>query len=99
MIEIGTLTGIIPIAVICWLVGYAVKNLTPIDNKVIPVVVGVLGLILGVAGHYLGILDLDSMDLYTAGAVGILSGAGSVYIHQIYKQFTNKTSGEDSSAE
>ena len=94
MIEIGTLTGIIPIAVICWLVGYAVKNLTPIDNKVIPVVVGVLGLVLGIAGHYLGILDLDTMDLYTAGAVGILSGAGSVYVHQIYKQFTNKTSGD-----
>lgn len=94
MIEIGTLTGIIPIAVICWLVGYGVKNLTPIDNKAIPVVVGVLGLILGIVGHYLGILGLDAMDLYTAGAVGILSGACSVYVHQVYKQFTKKISGE-----
>ena len=92
MLEIGNIAGLIPIAIICWLVGYAVKNLTPVDNKVIPIVVGVLGLILGVVGHYIGILGLDGMDIYTAGATGVVSGGMSTYIHQMITQFTKKNS-------
>ena len=90
MLEIGDIVGLIPIAIICWLVGYAVKNLTPVDNKVIPIVVGVLGLILGVVGHFIGVLGLDGMDIYTAGATGVVSGGMSTYIHQMITQFINK---------
>ena len=90
MLEIGNIAGLIPIAIICWLVGYGVKNLSPIDNKVIPVIVGVLGLILGVVGHFIGVLGLESMDIYTAGATGIVSGGMAVYVHQLFTQFANK---------
>lgn len=95
MLEIGNLTGIVPIAVICWLIGLGIKQIPKIDNKVIPVIVGVAGLILGILGHYLRILGLDSMDIYTAAACGILSGGTSTYVNEIIKQFTQKYTEEN----
>ena len=95
MLEIGNLSGVIPIAVICWLIGLAVKRITPIDNKVIPVIVGVVGLILGVVGHYIGILNLDSMDIYTAAACGVLSGGMSTYVNEIFAQFIKNNNTKD----
>lgn len=95
IIQIGTLQGVVPIAILCWLLGTAVKNTASIEDKHIPVIVGVFGLILGIAGHFINILGLGGMDIYTAGSVGILSSFMSVYVSQLQKQYSSNNSNKD----
>ena len=69
------MAGVAAITVICYLVGWIVK-VSGLDNKWIPVIVGVCGGILGVVG----------MLVMTAAAVGIVSGLAATGVDQISKQ-------------
>ena len=75
--------SVIGITVICYLIGMVAKA-TVIDNKWIPVIVGVAGAILGVAGMYV-ISDFPATDVINALAVGIVSGLASTGADQIKK--------------
>lgn len=75
------------ITVICYLIGMAVKA-TAIENKWIPIVVGVSGGVLGVAGMLI-MADFPATDYLTAVAVGIVSGLASTGVNQIAKQMSN----------
>ena len=75
---------VLAIVVICYLIGMAVK-VSPLDDKYIPVIVGVCGGILGVIGMYV-IPDFPANDILNAIAVGITSGLASTGVNQIYKQ-------------
>ena len=75
--------SVIGITVICYLIGMVAKA-TAIDNKWIPVIVGVFGAILGVAGMYF-IADFPATDVINALAVGIVSGLASTGADQIKK--------------
>ena len=75
--------SVIGITVICYLIGMVAKA-TAIDNKWIPVIVGVSGAILGVAGMYV-ISDFPATDVINALAVGIVSGLASTGADQIKK--------------
>ena len=75
------------ITVICYLIGMAVKA-TAIENKWIPIVVGVSGGILGVVGMLI-MADFPATDYLTAVAVGIVSGLASTGVNQIAKQMNN----------
>lgn len=75
--------SVIGITVICYLIGMVAKA-TVIDNKWIPVIVGVAGAILGVAGMYV-IADFPATDVINALAVGIVSGLASTGADQIKK--------------
>ena len=75
--------SLIGIPVICYLIGMVAKA-TAIDNKWIPVIVGVAGAILGVAGMYV-IADFPATDVINALAVGIVSGLASTGADQIKK--------------
>ena len=75
------------ITVICYLIGMAVKA-TAIENKWIPIVVGVSGGILGVVGMLI-MADFPATDYLTAVAVGIVSGLASTGVNQIAKQMSN----------
>lgn len=75
--------SVIGITVICYLIGMVAKA-TTIDNKWIPVIVGVAGAILGVAGMYV-IADFPATDVINALAVGIVSGLASTGANQITK--------------
>lgn len=75
--------SVIGITVICYLIGMVAKA-TAIDNKWIPVIVGVSGAILGVAGMYV-IADFPATDVINALAVGIVSGLASTGADQIKK--------------
>ena len=75
--------SVIGITVICYLVGVIAKA-TAIDNKWIPVIVGVAGAALGVAGMYV-IADFPATDVINALAVGIVSGLASTGANQITK--------------
>lgn len=72
------------ITVICYLVGQIVKA-TKLDNKWIPIIVGVVGGILGVVAQSV-MADYPATDIITAIAVGIVSGLASTGVNQIGKQ-------------
>ncbi len=72
------------ITVICYLVGQVVK-VSGIDNKWIPIVVGVAGGILGVVGMHI-MPDFPAQDYLTAVAVGIVSGLAATGVNQVVKQ-------------
>lgn len=70
---LGTFPTIGAIAVICFVIGQALKT-TPIATKYIPVIVAVLGGILGVVGAITGVSELQDMDIFSAIATGVCSG-------------------------
>lgn len=72
------------ITVICYLIGQVVKA-SGIDNKWIPIVVGVAGGVLGVVGMHL-MPDFPAQDYLTAVAVGIVSGLAATGVDQVAKQ-------------
>ncbi len=78
---IATIPSII---IICYLVAQAVKA-TPIDNKYLPIICGVVGGILGVVAMFV-VPDYPAGDYLTAIAIGIVSGLSATGINQIYKQ-------------
>lgn len=72
------------ITVICYLIGQVVKA-SGVDNKWIPIVVGVAGGVLGVVGMHL-MPDFPAQDYLTAVAVGIVSGLAATGLDQVAKQ-------------
>ena len=75
---------VIAITVICYLIGMVAKA-SPIEDKWIPCIVGVLGGVLGVVGMYL-MPDFPAKDILNAIAIGIVSGLASTGAHQLGKQ-------------
>lgn len=78
------IASVAAITVLCYLVAQGVKA-TPVDNKWLPVICGVLGGILGVAGMSL-MPDFPAGDYITAAAVGVVSGFAATGVNQVYKQ-------------
>lgn len=80
--------GIATVAAITALVyifGVGVKA-TRLDNKWIPVLCGVLGILLGLAAYLWGMPDFPAADPITAAAVGGVSGLAATGVHQAVKQ-------------
>lgn len=73
------------IAVICYLIGVAVEK-SPLDNKWIPLIVGICGGILGVIGLMTGMPEFASQHVMNAIAIGIISGWGATGLDQTFKQ-------------
>ena len=78
------IASVAAITVICYLIGMGVKA-SGLDNKWIPVIMGVAGLVLGIAGMFI-IPDYPAKDYITSAAVGIVSGLAATGINQITKQ-------------
>lgn len=85
--ELG-IVAIPVITVICFLVAEAVKA-TPLDNKWLPIICGVVGGILGVVAMYV-MTEFPSNDVLTSIAIGIVSGLAATGAHQVYKQLTKE---------
>lgn len=79
------ITSVAAITVIAYIVGMAAKDVTIVEDKWIPVIVGVTGMILGVAGLYV-MPDFPAKDVINAAAIGIVSGLAATGINQIGKQ-------------
>ena len=77
---------VIAITVICYLIGMVCKA-SPLDDKWIPCIVGVLGGALGVVGMFI-MPDFPAHDILNAVAIGIVSGLAAVGVNQIGKQLT-----------
>ena len=71
---------------ICLCIGYIIKNLIPSDaiNKYIPLIMGVLGLVVNIWIN--GFLVTPEIVL-----AGLLSGLASTGLHQLFKQFIEKS--------
>lgn len=82
--ELPNLATVVGIVVICYLIGEAVK-ISPLDNKWIPIIVGICGGLIGIAGLSL-IPSYPADNIIDAIAVGIASGLASTGANQIYKQ-------------
>lgn len=87
------ITGIAAITVICYLIAQIVKA-TPLDNKWIPCICGVLGGILGVVAM-LVMPDFPVSDYISAVAVGIVSGLAATGANQVYKQLAGDKDGSN----
>lgn len=76
------------VVIICLVVGFLIKHVVPVEaaNRWIPVIVAVLGAVL--ACVTLGI-SLDSI------AAGLVSGLGSVGMHQLVKQLMGDKREDD----
>ena len=80
--------GIVSVAgitVICYLIGYVVKEWTQVNNDRIPSIMGVAGAILGVIGMFV-MPDFPAGDIINALAVGIVSGFAATGINQMIKR-------------
>ena len=80
------IAGVASITVLCYLVGEVVKA-TGVDNKWIPVICGVFGLVLGIVASNI-MPDFPATDYISAAAVGVVSGLAATGINQAYKQLT-----------
>lgn len=80
------IASVAAITMICYLVGLVVRALS-LDNKWIPIVCGVSGLILGIVGMYV-MPEFPASDYITAAAVGAVSGLAATGVDQVYKQLT-----------
>lgn len=76
----------IAIVVICYAVGYGVKQTNLLDNKFIPAICLILGAILGVVAFVAKATNFPATDIVNALAVGFESGLTAVGINQIGKQ-------------
>lgn len=79
---IATVVGI---TVMCYIVGLIVRA-SSLDNKWIPVICGVSGMVLGIAALYMGMPDFPASDPITAAAVGAASGLAATGVDQAVKQ-------------
>ena len=86
--DITTVSTVVAIVVITYLIGLGAKAIPRIEDNYIPIIVGVAGGILGIIGMYV-IPDFPANDILNAIAVGIVSGLSSTGVNQIYKQVKN----------
>lgn len=77
---------VVAITVICYLIGVLVKK-SPLNDKWIPCIVGVVGGALGVVGMHI-MPDFPAKDLLNAVAIGIVSGLASTGAHQLPHQLS-----------
>jgi hypothetical protein len=82
--EFGIMT-VVAITVMCYIVGLIVKA-SGLDNKWIPVICGLTGMVLGIAALYMGMPDFPASDPITAAAVGAASGLAATGMDQAVKQ-------------
>lgn len=76
------------ITVIALLAGMAVKSINKIDNKFIPLICGLVGLVLGILAFVTKMPDFPAKDVITAAAVGTVSGLAATGLDQLKKQLT-----------
>ena len=76
------------ITVLVYIIGLGIKA-TALNNKWIPVICGVSGVLLGVLALVVGMPDFPATDYLTAAAVGGVSGLAATGVDQALKQLKN----------
>lgn len=85
-------TSVPAIMVVIYLLGYVLQSIVPSEsiNKHIPAICGVCGMILAIVAFYFIPGTIDTDNVLTAAAIGIVSGLATTGINQIFKQNTKK---------
>lgn len=83
--DLSNCATVVPIVIICYLVGIGCKVSKKVSDKAIPVIVGIVGGIIAVPAMYV-MKIFPAEDIITAISVGIMSGLASTGVNQIYKQ-------------
>ena len=73
------------ITAIVYIISLGVKA-TKLDNKWIPVICGLFGIVLGILALRIGMPDFPATDYLTAAAVGGASGLAATGADQVVKQ-------------
>ncbi len=81
------IASVAAITVLAYVVG-AICKASALDDKWIPVICGVVGVILGIVALYTGVQDFPAADPLTAAAVGAVSGLAATGVNQMGKQFS-----------
>ena len=79
------IASVAAITVLCYLFGMIVRA-SGLDNKWIPVLCGVLGVVLGIVALVTGMPDFPAEDFLTACAVGAVSGLAATGADQAVRQ-------------
>ena len=79
------IANVVSITVIVYIIGLIVKA-TKLDNKWIPVICGLSGILLGILALVSGMPDFPASDYLTAAAVGGASGLAATGLDQAVKQ-------------
>lgn len=73
------------ITALVYIIGLGIKA-TKLDNKWIPVICGLSGVILGIVALVIGVPDFPASDPLTAAAIGGVSGLAATGLDQLTKQ-------------
>lgn len=83
--DLSNYVTVLPIVIICYLIGIGCKASKKVSDKTIPVIVGIVGGIIAVPAMFV-MKSFPAEDIITAISVGIMSGLASTGVNQIYKQ-------------
>lgn len=79
------IANVVVITVLVYIIALGVKA-TRLDNKWIPMICGLAGIVLGIVALAIGMPDFPATDCLTAAAVGGASGLAATGADQIFKQ-------------
>lgn len=79
------IANVVAITIIVYIIGLGIRA-TKLDNKWIPVICGVAGIVLGIVALYIGVPDFPATDPMTAAAIGGASGLAATGADQVIKQ-------------
>ncbi len=79
------IANVVVITMLVFVVALGVKA-TKLDNKWIPLICGVSGIILGIVALVIKMPNFPATDYLTAAAVGASSGLAATGVDQIFKQ-------------
>ena len=96
MVDLAGFAAVPSIVVIVYLIGLIFHSVIPTDkvNKFIPIICAGSGLILGILCFLFAPELIPATDIFTASAIGIVSGSAATGVNQIYKQLTNTNKPE-----
>lgn len=72
--------------VICYCIGFALKKSEKFIDNYIPIVMLLLGAVLGFSSYFIAPDLIKASDVFTAIAIGFMSGLTATGVNQVYKQ-------------
>lgn len=83
------IANVAAITMLTYIIGGLIK-VSKIDNKWIPTICGIAGVVLGIVAFYIDVPDFPANDVITAAAVGAASGFAATGVNQVGKQLSDK---------
>lgn len=88
MSELG-IANVVSITAIVYIIGLIIKA-TNLNNKWIPSIAGIAGILLGILALAIGVPNFPATDYLTAAAVGGASGLAATGINEVVNQLQPK---------